>query len=84
MNPEALREAGIAPTTIRIAVGDEDPRELIAHFIRAAELVIETACPGFADSFMRPEAIDGLYRTTYLDIHTRWIDSQCRTVELLR
>src|SRR5262249_18296712 len=40
MRPEDLRQAGISPTTIRIAVGDEDPRQLIAHFIRTAELVI--------------------------------------------
>ena len=38
---EALRAAGISPTTIRIAVGDEDPRTLLAHFIRAAELALD-------------------------------------------
>jgi hypothetical protein len=37
----ALREAGIAPTTIRISVGAEDPRSLLAHLIRASELAIE-------------------------------------------
>jgi O-acetylhomoserine/O-acetylserine sulfhydrylase-like pyridoxal-dependent enzyme len=29
---EQLAEAGISPTTIRFAVGDEDPKDLIAHF----------------------------------------------------
>ena len=36
----ALREAGITPTMIRFAVGDEDPGDLIAHFIAAAKLAI--------------------------------------------
>jgi cystathionine beta-lyase/cystathionine gamma-synthase len=39
LSPDALRAAGISPTTIRIAVGDEDPRTLLAHFIRAARRV---------------------------------------------
>ena len=84
MAPQELLEAGIAPTTIRIAVGDEDPRQLIAHFIRVCELVINPLRPGFADAFMLPEAIDELYRRTYLDAHQRWIESQPSTSEFLR
>jgi len=76
MKPEELREAGIAPTTIRIAVGDEDPRQLIAHFIRTSELIIDRVKPGFAGGFMKPAQIDELYRATYLDIHARWFDAQ--------
>jgi O-acetylhomoserine/O-acetylserine sulfhydrylase-like pyridoxal-dependent enzyme len=76
MKPEELREAGISPTTIRIAVGDEDPRQLIAHFIRTSELIIDRVKPGFAQGFMRPLQIDELYRASYLDIHARWFDAQ--------
>jgi O-acetylhomoserine/O-acetylserine sulfhydrylase-like pyridoxal-dependent enzyme len=84
MRPHALREAGITPTTIRIALGDEDPRQLIAHFIRTAELVIDPVRPGFSDSFMSAEKVDQLYRANYLDCHTRWLDSQLSTKELMR
>jgi len=84
MAPQELRDAGISPSTIRIALGDEDPRQLIAHFIRACELVINPLRPGFANSFMPPDAIDGLYRCTYLDVHTRWLESQPTTREMLR
>ena len=83
MKPDELREAGIAPTTIRIAVGDEDPRQLIVHFIRTSELIIDRVKPGFADGFMKPAQIDELYRTTYLDIHARWFDAQQPMKELL-
>ena len=83
MKPEELREAGISPTTIRIAVGDEDPCQLIAHFIRTSELIIEPMKRGFADGFMKPPQIDELYRATYLDIHARWFDAQPTAAQAL-
>ncbi len=84
MGPDELRAAGIAPTTIRIALGDEDPRHLIAHFLRTSELVIDPARPGFSGSFMEAAALDELYRRTYLDVHTSWLEAQPSTKELLR
>jgi len=48
---DALRQAGIDPTTIRIALGDEDFRDLIVHFIEAARLTLDSAHPGFCDGF---------------------------------
>src|SRR6266478_7733656 len=79
MGPAELREAGISPTTIRISVGDEDPRHLIAHFISTAELVLDPIYPGFSDAFLAPEATDELYHRAYLDAHTRWLKSQPTT-----
>lgn len=84
MSPQELRDAGIAPTTIRIAVGDEDPRQLMAHFIRVAELVIDPLRPGFAKEFMPAAAMDALYQQTYLDVHRRWLDSQPGAAEFMR
>jgi len=83
LSPDALRAAGITPTTIRIAVGDEDPRQLLTHFIRAAELIIEPAHPGFAGHFMPPPEVDALYEKTYLDVHQRWLKEQPSTAALL-
>jgi O-acetylhomoserine (thiol)-lyase len=82
MQPEALREAGISRSTIRIAVGDEDPRQLLAHFVRTSELVIDALHPGFSRRFMTWDELDQLYRSTYLDVHTRWLDSQPRSAGL--
>ena len=84
MGPEELREAGITATTVRIAVGDEDPRQLIAHFIQVSRLVLDPARPGFSSSFMAPADVDALYRSTYLDVHQRWVDALPNTEELLR
>jgi hypothetical protein len=72
----ALREAGIAPTTIRISVGAEDPRSLLVHLIRASELAIEPDHPGFVAGFPKPAEIDAVYRRTYVEVHRRYIDSR--------
>jgi O-acetylhomoserine/O-acetylserine sulfhydrylase-like pyridoxal-dependent enzyme len=84
MSEAELRAAGIAPTTIRVAVGDEAARHLIAHFIRAAELVIEPVHPGFCAGFMAPATVDELVERTFVDFSTRWLRSQPRMEELLR
>ena len=84
MSPEELREAGIAPSTVRIAVGDEDPRQLIAHLVRTVELIVDPVRPGFSRAFMRPEAVDRLYQEVYLDVHTRWLKSQRSTSDFMR
>ena len=76
LSEEALREARITPTTIRIAVGDEDPRTLIAHFIRAAELIFDPIQPGFSEKFMTMDEIDALNRKVYLDVHSRYVNAQ--------
>lgn len=84
MSDEELREAGISRTTIRIAVGDEDPRQLINHLVQTAELVIDPVQSGFSQKFMPPSAIDELYRRMYLDVHTRWVDDAPSCEELRR
>jgi O-acetylhomoserine (thiol)-lyase len=73
LSPDKLREAGISPTTVRIAVGEEDPRQLIAHFVRVAQLVIDPQRPGFSAAFPSPQAVNEIYRRAYLDIHTRLV-----------
>jgi cystathionine beta-lyase/cystathionine gamma-synthase len=84
LSDEALRDAGISPSTIRIAVGDEDPRTLIAHFLRAAELALDPARPGFSSRFMSFDEIDALYRSVYQDVHTRHVNEQPSMAELSR
>jgi len=82
MSDEELQDAGISRTTIRIAVGDEDPRELIQHVIQVAELVVDPVSPGFSAQFPSPAEVDALYRRTYLDVHTRWVDQSENCEEL--
>ena len=75
LDADALECAGIAPTTIRIAVGDENPRELIGHFVQAARLALDDDAPGFSDQFPDADAVDELSRSEYLLAHRRYIDA---------
>ena len=83
LGADALAAAGISPTTIRIAVGDEDPRTLLAHFIRAAELALDPIRPGFSAAFASPAEIDSFWRETYTDTHRRYAEAQPGTAELM-
>ncbi len=75
LDRKALEEAGISPTTIRIAVGDENPKELIAHFIQAARLIFDPVIPGFSAGFMSADGVDRLMTEVYLEGHRRYIES---------
>ena len=72
----AQREAGITPSTIRFAVGDEDVKDLIAHFVAAARLCVDPHVPGFSSRFMPAGEADRMVREIYLDVHRRFIDSK--------
>lgn len=84
LGPEALREAGITPTTIRIAVGDEAPREIIGDFLTAARHTLDREHPGFSAKFMHGAAIDRLVDEVYLDVHRRHAAAQPRFAECLK
>jgi hypothetical protein len=72
----ALREAGISPSTIRISVGDEDPRFLLEHLRRAGELALGELAAGFAAGFPPASAVNALYEQVYIDVHSRWVRSR--------
>lgn len=76
LDAAALAEGGIQPTTMRLAIGDEDPKDLIAHFLSAAKLAIDPLVPGFSGKFPSAAAIDQLVRDTYLQTHERHIDAK--------
>ena len=84
MSDEALRAAGIQPTTMRISVGIEDPRSLVAHLIKAAELALDPVAPGFSRKFPSPDEIDAIYRKHYNEVHARHVNHLQPTAELIK
>jgi O-acetylhomoserine/O-acetylserine sulfhydrylase-like pyridoxal-dependent enzyme len=75
MSKEALKEAGIAPTCIRLSVGLEDPRTLLAHLIRSAQSTLDSEVPNFSSHFPTADEIDAIYKKHYLDVHKRYVES---------
>jgi O-acetylhomoserine/O-acetylserine sulfhydrylase-like pyridoxal-dependent enzyme len=84
LSEQALRDAGITPSTIRVSVGDEDPRGLLAHLMQAAEIAIEPEHPGFMRHFAPPHEVDALYESVYVDVHRRLAASRPRMQALLK
>jgi len=78
LGPEALREAGITPSTIRISVGDESARELIGDFLEAVRTAIDPVIPGFSGKFMPAADIDRMIDRIYADVHRRHAAAQPR------
>jgi cystathionine beta-lyase/cystathionine gamma-synthase len=74
MSDAALHQAGISPTTVRISVGDENPRFLLDHLRRAAAVAAGSIHPAFAEGFPDSATVDKLYREIYIDVHTRWVE----------
>ena len=76
LNEDALRDAGMTPTTIRFAVGDEDPADLIKHLIYAAQATIDHDVAGFSDGFLDAEKAKQMIRDTYVEVHAAHVDAQ--------
>lgn len=76
LSAEELVRAGISPTTIRFAVGDEDPKDLLAHLIHTARFTLDPVMPDFSKGFPNAEEIDALVRECYLEAHRRYIEAK--------
>lgn len=76
LSADELRRAGIAATTIRFAVGDEDPRDLVSHLVDTARFTIDSTVPGFSAGFPSPRNFDRLAKDCYLDAHRRYIEAK--------
>lgn len=75
MSEQALKDAGISPTTVRVAVGTEDPRTLMVHLIKAAEGTLDDDVPGFSGKFPSLEQCDAIYKKHYKAVHETYLNS---------
>jgi O-acetylhomoserine/O-acetylserine sulfhydrylase-like pyridoxal-dependent enzyme len=78
LDEETLRDSGLTPTTVRCAVGDEDPMDLIRHLVFSARGTIDEQVPGFSDLFMTEEETRSMVREQYLATHSAHVDSQLK------
>lgn len=76
LDAAALAASGLTPTTIRIAVGDETPMDLIRHFVCSARATIEETVPGFSDLFPSEAETREMIRESYLSAHRDHINAE--------
>ncbi|MEP1449036.1 MAG: PLP-dependent transferase [Paraglaciecola sp.] len=83
LDPEAQAKSGIYLTTMRVAMGTDNVRELIAHFINSARLHIDPVMPGFSEKFMPVNEIDELYMKTSLRVSQQHYSSGASVKDML-
>lgn len=83
LDPEAQAKSGIYLTTMRVAMGTDNVRELIAHFINSAKLHIDPVTPGFSEKFMPVNEIDELYMKTSLRVSQQHYSSGASVKDML-
>ncbi|MCC7476353.1 MAG: PLP-dependent transferase [Pirellulales bacterium] len=76
LSAEDLAKAGIPQTMIRIAVGDEDPRDLLAHLVHAARIAIDPALAGFSKQFPTAEQANQIIRDCHLQTQQKYIEAR--------
>lgn len=75
LDPAAQAKSGIYLTTMRVAMGTDNVRELIAHFINSARLHIDPVIPGFSEAFISAAEIDDLYLQTCMRVSKQHFSS---------
>ena len=75
MDETNLKLTGLYLTTMRISVGDENPKELINHFIASAKRSIKHEFPDFVAAFPSKEEIDKIVTKEYMKYHKNYIDT---------
>ncbi len=76
LSPEALQQAEIHPTTIRVAMGGENPRDLINHFREAATIHLNLDGQDFCTGFMTEPELEELISSTTLGVYKQHLDYQ--------
>ena len=75
LNAEQQMEAQIFPTTIRFAMGIENPMDLIQHLLIAAKIAIDPNIPAYSDRFMSMDEAKIMAKKIYLDMQSSYIDA---------
>lgn len=84
LSKEEQKKAGIELTTMRIAMGTDNVKQLIAHFMLAARHYIEPHSPGFKDGFMSVDQIDALYSRVSMEVCEQYYHSQPSVAQVLQ
>lgn len=68
-------EAQIFPTTIRFAMGIENPIDLIQHVVNTAKMAIDPSVPGYSDQFMSLDQARAMAKEVYLAMQHDYINA---------
>lgn len=78
-----LAQARIYPTTMRISMGNENVKDLIASLMNAANNHIEPERPGFIKKFMPVAEVERMLEEVTHEVHQKMLESQPKLADLL-
>ena len=84
LSSDEQKKAGIELTTMRIAMGTDNVKQLIAHFMLAAKHFIEPHVPGFCEKFMANADIDNLYLSVSERVSSQHFGSKASMDSLMK
>ena len=73
LGEEQLSKVGISATTMRFAVGMENPMDLLKHLVSAAKLTIDPALSGFSAAWPNEEEMKTLVEQIYVKTHQQYV-----------
>ena len=76
LSAEQLKEAGICETTIRFAVGTENPIDLLKHLKATAVLAIDPLVSNYSSGFPGQAETKALIETCYMQVHQKYIQDK--------
>ena len=83
LSPAAMAEARIFPTTMRISMGNENVKDLIAAFVNSARTHIDPIKPGFTSKFMDSDKLDNMVEEVTIDIYRKNLNNSPKLADLL-
>ena len=83
LSSEAMEDARIYPTTMRISMGNENVKDLIAAFVNSARTHIDPVKTGFSRNFMLSEELDKMVEQVTLDSYRKSLQNGPSLAQLL-
>lgn len=76
LDADALDANGLTLTTIRFAVGDEAPLDLMRHIVEVSRSAIDPDVPGFSEGFPSIDEARASVKKHYMKVHQDYIEQQ--------
>ena len=76
LNEQQQKEAGICKATIRFAVGNENPVDLVRHLRATAVLAVDPLVPGYSFCFPSEAETEALIESCYTEAHQKYIKNK--------
>lgn len=83
LDADSMEKARIYPTTMRISMGNENVKDLIATIVNAARTHIDPVVSGFSEKFMDAGLVDSMVEEITLEVYRKNLEDGPKLQDLL-